>query len=86
MWLICLSFLLCLIPLAIVGGLAYGTRKVNQALPPVFEQGQEVMTRVSQGVDKGSETVAEPFIAISARTEQAKETLQHLIRSVRRKI
>jgi hypothetical protein len=59
---------------------------VNQGLPPVLEQGQEVMTKVSQGVDKGSETVAAPFITISARTAQAKKTLQHLIRSVRRKI
>ena len=39
MWLVCLSFILCLIPLAIAGGMVFGMHKLLVALRPILQQG-----------------------------------------------
>jgi hypothetical protein len=84
MWLVCLSFLLCLIPLAIVGGVAFGMHKLLRALPPVFKQGQEGMAKVADGADRASKRVAAPFISASALASQIRGTLRGLSHTIRR--
>jgi hypothetical protein len=83
-WLVLLSFILCLIPLAIFGGMVYGMRKLLIALPPVFKQGQEGMSRVASEADKVSKKIAEPFIAVEASASQVKGALREIGRIGRR--
>ena len=84
-WLVILSFILCLIPLAIVGGMVYGMRKLLIALPPIFKQGQEGLARVAEGADVASKKVATPFIATSAFSSQVKGILRSISQIGRRK-
>jgi hypothetical protein len=84
-WLVILSFILCLIPLAIVGGMVYGMRKLLSALPPLFKQGQEGLARVAEGAETASKKVADPFIATSALSSQVKGTLRSISQIGRRK-
>ena len=85
MWLVCLSFIFCLIPLAIVGGMVYGMRKLLIALPPIFEKGQEGMAQVADGADKASKKAAAPFIAASALSSRVKGMLRSISQISRRK-
>jgi hypothetical protein len=84
MWFVCWSFLLCLIPLAIVGAIAFGMYKLLRALPPVFEKGQEGMAQVAAGADQASKRVAAPFIAASAFASQVRGMLRSLSHTIRR--
>lgn len=84
-WLVCLSFILCLIPLALAGGAVYVMYKSVRALPPIFAQGQEGMAKVARGADEASKKVAAPFIAASAFASQVKGSLRSLLRLSRRK-
>jgi len=77
-WLVILSLIFCLIPLALVGGMVFGMRKLLTALPPLFEQGQAGLTRVADGADRASKRVAAPFIAVSASASQVKGMLRGL--------
>jgi hypothetical protein len=77
-WLIILSFILCLIPLALVGGMVYGMRKLLGALPPVLKKGQEGLVRVADGADRASKRAAAPFITASASASQVKGMLRGL--------
>lgn len=85
MWLVCLSFIFCLIPLSIVGAMVYGMHQLLRALPPVFEKGQEGMAKVADGADQFSVKVAAPFINASARASQVKGMLRSLNKVIRRK-
>lgn len=82
LWLVLLSFILCLIPLALVGGMVYGVRKLLGALPPVLKQGQEGLVRVADGADRASKRAAEPFITASASASQVKGVLRGLSKLV----
>ena len=84
-WLVMLSFILCLIPLALVGGIVYGMRKLLIALPPIFGKGQEGMATVADRTDEVSKKVAAPFIAASAVSSQVKGMLRSLGHISRRK-
>jgi hypothetical protein len=84
MWLVCLTFIVCLIPLAIFGGLVYGMRKLLKALPPVLEKGQTATARVAAGADSVSNKVAAPFIAASALGSRVKETGRSIRQLLRR--
>lgn len=77
-YLVILSLILCLIPLALVGGMVFGLRKLLVALPPLFKQGQAGLARVAEGADRASKRVAAPFIAASASASQVKGTLRGL--------
>lgn len=85
MWLVCLSFILCLIPLAIVGGVVFGMHKLLIALPPILQQGQEMMAKVGGGVNRFSKSIATPFIATSAFASRVRGTLHSLNQMIRRK-
>lgn len=84
-WLIILSFILCLLPLALVGGLVYGMRKVLIALPPILQRGQAGMAAVADGADKASSKIAAPFIAMSGFSSQVKSILRRSVQMGRRK-
>ncbi len=84
-WLVCLSFILCLIPLLIVGGMVYGMRKLLHGLPPLFERGQAATARAAVGADRASKGIAKPFVAASALASQVRGTLRGLNRVIRRK-
>jgi hypothetical protein len=75
-WLVFLSFVLCLIPLALFGGIVYGMRKALIALPPILKQGQEGMAKVASETDKASRKVAAPFVSASAYFSQVKGVLR----------
>jgi hypothetical protein len=75
-WLVLLSFILCLVPLAIFGALVYGMRKVLIALPPILKQGQQGMATVARETDRITKKIAEPFIVASASASQVKGTLR----------
>jgi hypothetical protein len=85
MWFVCISFVLCLIPLVIVGGMVYGMYKLLGALPPVFKQGQEGMAKIAEAADKAGDKVAAPFISASAFASQVRGSLRSLINMSRRK-
>lgn len=84
-WLVLLGFILCLVPLAIFGGMAYGMRKLLIALPPILKQGQDGMVRVAQETDKLSSKITSPFIAVTAYANQVKGTIRGLSSIGRRK-
>ena len=84
MWLVLLSFILCLIPLALVGGMVFGMYKLLGTLPQVLRRGQEGVARVGDGVDQVSKRVAAPFIAVSASASQAKGMLRSVKKISRR--
>ena len=83
-WLVLLSFILCLVPLAIVGGMVYGMRRLLIALPPIFKQGQEGMAKAADAAEKASEKTATPFIVASAFFSQGKGMLRSLSQIGRR--
>jgi hypothetical protein len=85
MWLVCISFILCLIPLAIVGGMVFAMHKFLGTLPPIFQKGQEGIANIADGADRASNTVAAPFTAASARASQFKGSMRSLINMSRRK-
>ena len=86
-WLIILSFVLCLIPLGIVGGMVYGMYKLLGALPPVLQRGQEAMAEIAEGTDTASRKVATPFVAASATASQVRGSLRSLSKILgRRKV
>ena len=80
-WLVFLSFILCLVPLLIFGGMVYGMRKVLIALPPILKQGQDGMARVASETNRISNKVSAPFITASATTSQVKGTLRGLTKT-----
>ena len=80
-WLVFLSFILCLVPLLIFGAMAYGMRKVLIALPPILKQGQDGMARVASETDRISKKVSAPFITASASASQVKGTVRGLAKS-----
>jgi hypothetical protein len=86
LWLVLLSFIFCLIPLALVGGLVYGIRKLLIALPPIFERGQDAMTHVADGADKAADRVAAPFITASAAANQVKGMVRNVTSRYRRNV
>ena len=84
-WLVCLTFVLCLIPLVVVGAMVYGMRKLLAGLPPVLEGGRKKAERVAVGADAISNRVAAPFIAASALTSRVKGTGRSIRQMIRRK-
>jgi hypothetical protein len=81
-WLVFLSFILCLVPLAIFGAMVYGMRKVLIALPPILKQGQKGIATVSRETDRVSKKIAQPFIVASASANQVKGTVRGLTKLV----
>jgi hypothetical protein len=86
MWFVFLTFVFCLIPLFIVGGMVYGMHRLLGALPPLFQNGQEGAAKVAQGADKASKSVAAPFIAASAFASQVRGVWHSLSQISRRKV
>jgi hypothetical protein len=84
-WLVILSFIACLIPLALVGGMVYGMYKLLKVLPPSLKRGQEGMVKVAEGADRASHKVAAPFISASALVSQIRGSLRSLVNMIRRK-
>jgi hypothetical protein len=84
MWLVLLSFIFCLIPLAIVGGMVYGMYKLLNALPSAFQRGQSGMVKVAEEADKFSKKVSAPVISASAAGSQIKGMLREIITMNRR--
>jgi predicted PurR-regulated permease PerM len=83
-WLVLVSFVLCLIPLAIFGGTVYGLNKLLKALPPVFDKVQGTMEKVAEGTDQATDKVAAPLIAALAFSTRVRATLHGLAKLIRR--
>jgi len=85
MWLIVLSCIACLIPLAVMSGLVFGMYKILSFLPPVFDKGQALTAKISEGADKISVKAAEPFINASANASRFKTTVRGLAKQFLRR-
>jgi hypothetical protein len=62
----CESFVLLLIPAAIIGGSAYGVHWLRRKLPPLFAQARKYVTLLKVYVERASMAAVSPFIAARA--------------------
>ncbi len=75
-FLISLSLLLSLIPLAALYFLWRGTRALNRILPTKMPKVQSVMWQVNDAVQKGSLQVTEPVIRVKSEWTRAETTVR----------
>ena len=66
----CESFILLLIPAAIIGGSAYGVRWLRHKLPPLFAQARRVLALVKLYIERGGTSAVAPIIATRAAIAQ----------------
>ena len=62
----CESFVLLLVPAAIIGGSAYGVHWLRRKLPALFAQVREYVTLLKVYVERASMAAVSPFIAAHA--------------------
>ena len=62
----CESFILLLIPAAIIGGSAYGVRWLRRKLPPLFAQARKVLALFRLYVERGGTAAVAPIMATYA--------------------
>ena len=72
------AFVLLLIPLAIVGGLWYGTRWLRLKLPPVFVQVHKYVALFKFYVERGCASIVAPLIAAHALAAQVRAVCRGL--------
>ena len=73
--------LLCLlVPIAVMVGVNWLTRKGRRALPDKLHAAQRGLRRVDGIVDRAGEKAAAPFIAAETRSAQAKAQWENLKR------
>ena len=73
--------LLCLlIPIAVMVGMNWLTRKGRRALPDKFHAAQRGLRKVDAIVDRAGEKAAAPFIAAETRSAQIKAQWRNLKR------
>ena len=73
--------LLCLlVPIAVMAGVNWLTRKGRRALPDKFHAAQRGLHKVDEIVDRAGEKAAAPFIAAETRSAQIKAQWQNLKR------
>ncbi len=73
--------LLCLlVPIAVMVGVNWLTRKGRRALPDKFQAAQRGLRKVDAIVDRAGEKAAAPFIAAETRTAQIKAQWQNFKR------
>jgi hypothetical protein len=68
----CESFVLLLIPLAILGGCAYGVRWLRRKLPPLFALARKYVAIGKAYVERGCAAVVAPLIAAHAFAAKAR--------------
>ena len=56
-----------LLPLIILGGLAYGVIMLNKVLPGYMRQFQDAMIRVRDGVRVGADKAVEPVLRFKSK-------------------
>lgn len=66
-FLICPAMIMSIIPLALVGGLAYGVIMLNKNIPFWGFKAQEAMQRVRDGVKTGTDKMVEPIIKYKSK-------------------
>jgi hypothetical protein len=79
-WLLCPGLLCLLVPIAVMGGLAFVTRKGRLALPSKFQAAQRGLRKVDAIVDKAGEKVAAPFVAAETRSANLKARANYVRR------
>jgi hypothetical protein len=73
--------LLCLlIPIAVMVGMNWLTRKGRRALPDKLHAAQRGLRKVDDLVDKAGEKIAAPFITAESRSAQVKAQWQNVKR------
>jgi hypothetical protein len=72
------AFVLLLIPLAIVGGLWYGTRWLRRRLPPVFVQVRKYVALFNLYVERGCASIVAPLMAAHTLTSQVRAVCRGL--------
>ena len=68
----CESFILLLIPAAIIGGSVYGVRWLRLKLPPVFVQVRKYMALAKFYVERGCASIVAPLLAAHAFAAQVR--------------
>ncbi len=66
-FLLCPVILCSILPLALVGGMAYGVFVLNKNMPVWGFRGQAAMEKVSAGVRVGADKVTEPLIKLKSK-------------------
>ena len=77
--------LLCLlVPIALMAGINWLTRRGRRALPDKFHAAQRGLRKVDDVVDRAGEKIAAPFIAAESRSAQLKAQWQNIKRQFSR--
>jgi hypothetical protein len=79
----CESFILLLIPAAIICGSAYGVHRLRRKLPPLFAQARKVLALIKLYVERGGTTAVAPIMATYAAVAQLRAWWDYMAGLVR---
>ena len=74
----CESFILLLIPAAIIGGSVYGVHWLRRKLPPVFVQVRKYVALAKFYVERGCASIVAPLLAAHAFAAQVRAVCRGL--------
>lgn len=77
------TFVLLLVPAALVGGAAYGVMQLRRKLPPVFAQARKYVGLFKFYVERACASIVAPAMATHARTAQARGWWRYVSGSTR---
>jgi hypothetical protein len=70
--------ILGLVPLALLGGMAYGVIRLIDALRPILKRAQEVSARIARQSAEVSDKIARPLIEVSSRAAAAQAWMDRM--------
>jgi len=66
------ALILGLVPLALLGGMAYGVSRLIQALRPILKRVQDIVRRVAGQSERASQAATRPLIEVASRGAAAR--------------
>ena len=82
--LVCQGMLCLIIPLALMGGLAYVSYRTHRALPSKFQLVQTQAQRMNKGVDQAGAKIISSLAAAEAKYTRTETLLRGLFRSTKK--
>lgn len=73
------GFIMALVPLALVGGLAYGIFRLHRWLRPALQQAQVFMQQVNDKVREVSQNISAPMITARSKERMVTTIFDKLI-------
>jgi hypothetical protein len=83
-FLIIQAMLLSLVPLAIVGGMVYGMRRLYAVLPGLFARVRAIMAIAHMWIEQVSTTVAAPIISVYALAARLSAWKRYIVKELKR--